>query len=434
MGMKASTLCGLFGLLVAWLAGPMASAQDAVAGPVIAVAAAAEVAADDARETLFTLDLTAGVQTEIYTLAHPYRVVIDLPGVGFKIDPAAGRTGAGLVNAYRFGAMAEHKARVVIDTTGPVAITRAEMTNLAPTAGPPGGVRLSLSLAAVDVVAFGEGTGVNRQASARPAVKPAVFEDSDLGAKKTGKPVVMIDPGHGGIDPGAIGPQKTTEKMVVLAVARQLKVALEAGGHYDVRLTRYDDVFIPLDRRVELSTAAHADIFLSLHADAIDDGALARTIHGASIYTLSDRASDEQARLMADKENAADLAAGAEQIAVEDAGEIKGILFDLLNRETAAFAHLLSRSLAEAMGKTGGLAREPERAAAFRVLKQAHAPSVLIELGFLSNPTEERQMKEAWWQKQTAGAIAAAVESYFANRAQQSPTAPARAAFGKLPP
>ena len=299
--------------------------------------------------TEFRLDLTKGVSAEVYTLANPYRVVIDLPGVGFKLDQISGKTGAGLITAYRFGALAGGQGRVVIDTSGPVAIKRAVMTNVTGSAS----VRLAVGLAPMDAAAFGEGTGAAKAAADQPTVKPAVFEDTDAAAITKSRPVVMIDPGHGGIDPGAIGGQRTTEKTVVLAVARRLKAALEAGGRFDVKLTRADDVFIPLDKRVELSRAERADIFISLHADAVESGPLAKTVHGASIYTLSDKASDEQARAMADKENAADLAAGFNQVSAETADEIKGILFDLMNRETAVFSHLLSRSLAEAMGKAG---------------------------------------------------------------------------------
>lgn len=418
------------------LAGEVNAGEAKVGGEgVVATAARVVAVAAGGGGTEFRLDMSAGVPVEVYTLANPYRVVIDLPGIGFKLDPLAGQAGGGLVTAYRFGALAGGQARIVIDTAGPVAITKAVMTNIAASGGrPAGGVRLAVGLASMDARAFGEGTGAAKAAAKLPAVKPAVFEDADAGQAVKSRPVVMIDPGHGGIDPGAVGGQKTTEKTVVLAVALRLRAALEAGGRFDVRLTRADDVFVPLDKRVELSRTERADIFISLHADAIEDSAQAKAVRGASIYTLSDKASDEQARMMADKENAADLVAGFTQVPGENPDEIKGILFDLMNRETAVFSHVLSRALTEAMGKSGALAREPERAAAFRVLKQAHAPSVLVELGFLSNPVEEQMMMEAGWQSRTAKAIAAAVEAYFTAKARAGTSVPARAALGRLPP
>jgi N-acetylmuramoyl-L-alanine amidase len=260
------------------------------------------------------------------------------------------------------------------------------------------------------------------------AVKPAVFDQSPARTK----PVIMIDPGHGGMDPGAVGRGKTTEKTVVLAVAKALKATLEHGGGYDVRLTRTSDVFVPLPKRVEMSVEARADLFISLHADAIDDKSLANAIRGASIYTLSDKASDEQARLMAEKENAVDRIAGLEHAHGDRSDELNGILFDLLARETASFSKVMSRTLVGSLSKVGFLAREPERAASFVVLKQTHAPCVLVELGFLSNATEEQRMTQAAWQQQMAQSIAAAVTTYFDHKHAASTLG--TVATGGLPP
>ena len=391
-----------------------------------AVATRAAVTAA-AATTEFTLDLTAGVKAEVFTLANPYRVVVDLPDVAFRLDPGAGQAAAGLVQAFRYGAFADKRARIVIDTAGPVGIAKAEMKNLS------SGVRLTVALTPMDAAAFGRGTGAERSANGLPPVKPGVFEDTGRAGTRL-KPIVMIDPGHGGIDPGAIGANKTTEKTVVLAVARELKALLDATGRYDARLTRSSDTFIPLDRRVQMSVEAQSDLFVSLHADAVDGRNLAQSIRGASIYTLSDKASDEQARLMAEKENAADLAAGIEQSQTEHSDDIKNILFDLLARETAAFSHVVSRTLVGTLSRTSALAREPERAAAFRVLKQTHSPSVLIELGFLSNHDEEQKMSKPAWQRQIAGSIASAIELYFARRKSNTANAPVAAGAGGLPP
>jgi N-acetylmuramoyl-L-alanine amidase len=261
-------------------------------------------------------------------------------------------------------------------------------------------------------------------------VKPAVFDEVVIRTK----PRVMIDPGHGGLDPGAVGRSRTVEKNIVLAVAKQLKATLLAKGRYDVTLTRESDVFIPLVKRVQMSVEADADIFISLHADAIDDPSLAHAIRGSSVYTLSDKASDEQARLMAEKENAADLAAGVDVAAGDRGDEIKGILFDLMARETATFSHMLSRLIVGSLGKTGVLAREPERAASFVVLKQSHAPAVLIELGFLSNPSEEQAMTQGAWQQQIAGSIATAIDTYFERKHAATTAAPMGITTGGLPP
>jgi N-acetylmuramoyl-L-alanine amidase len=266
-------------------------------------------------------------------------------------------------------------------------------------------------------------------AQTKPAivVKPAVFDQ----LPRT-KPVIMIDPGHGGMDPGAVGRGKTTEKTVVLAVAKVLKATLEKGGKYDVRLTRSSDVFVPLPRRVEMSVEAQADLFISLHADAIDDKSLANAIRGASIYTLSEKASDEQARLMAEKENAADHVAGSDYAAGERNDALNGILFDLLARETASFSKVFSRTLVGSLSKASFLAREPERAASFVVLKQTHAPCVLVELGFLSNVAEEQRMNQLAWQQQMSQAIATAVTTYFEHKLSSATLG--TVATGGLPP
>jgi N-acetylmuramoyl-L-alanine amidase len=261
-------------------------------------------------------------------------------------------------------------------------------------------------------------------------IKPAVFDQSPARSR----PVILIDPGHGGVDPGAIGRGKVTEKSVVLAVAKALKTHLDQAGAFDVRLTRSMDTFVPLQQRVQVSVDAKADLFISLHADTIDTPSMANAIHGASIYTLSDKASDEQARRMADKENAADLAAGIQTDHGEHSDELRGILSDLLARETASLSHLFSRSLVASLTKTGSLAREPERSASFVVLRQAQTPSVLVELGFLSNAAEEQLMIQPAWQNQMAATLASAINSYFARKQTAAAQGTLGLVTGGLPP
>ncbi len=431
--------------------------------------------------TIFSLDLTASIAAEVYTLATPYRVVIDLPEATASLT--AGTTATGLVKSYRTEPLDARGARIVIETFGPVEIVGVDWIAAA---------RLQLTLKPMDKPAFGAGTGgdlaqppafalppalalkpsppdpppvkttpqsalVQQRAKStlakstlaestlsestlaestltKAAVKPAVFDDAIAEDAPRAKPVVMIDPGHGGIDPGAIGRDKVTEKTIVLAVANQTKAALELTGRYDVRLTRTTDVFVPLDSRVALSKQAKADIFISLHADTIEDRQMARSVRGASVYTLSDKASNEDARLMAEKENAADLIAGITPRQGDAGDDIKPILFDLMARETATFSRLLSRSVITWLRKNHPMAHEPERAAAFRVLRQPHAPSVLIELGFLSNPDEEHLMTQTAWQKQVGAAIANAVDTYFTKKGSSMATAPLDDGFGGLPP
>jgi N-acetylmuramoyl-L-alanine amidase len=401
------------------------------------------VLAAQPNQTSITLDISIGVPAEVYTLANPYRVVIDLPNVTFDAKSATpNQTAAGLVAAYRAGLIAEHRARIVIDTTGPVLVSQAAMTALPKGAS---AVRLTVALTPTDEASFGLGTGGGLAtgghrgvAEGAPAMKPAVTDDARApplsATKTTARPVIVIDPGHGGIDPGAVGPGKTTEKAIVLAVARQLESLLNANDRYQVVLTRDGDVFIPLDKRVQLSEEANADLFISLHADAITERGLAATVRGASVYTLSERASDDQARRMAEKENASDRLAGLDQAANDAKDEIKSILFDLIARETATYSHEVSQTLVTHLAKAGSVSRDPKRGAAFRVLKQANVPSVLVELGFLSNPAEEQTMAGAAWQKQIAVAIHGAVDTYFARRKLGVNLAPQPVASGRVSP
>ena len=395
----------------------MAALSIAVAIPVSAEGSAPVATATNVRvegtqtETRFDLTLTEGVPAEVFTLANPYRVIIDLPDVAFKMDTGAGKRVQGLISEYRYGLFAEHKARIVIDTTGPVAIKKAAMAVAA------GGVVLNLVLLPSDPVTFGGGTGASRRDSqiSASAKLPQVVEPSS-GAKSRTKPIVVIDPGHGGIDPGAAGAGGVMEKNIVLAVAQQLKAALAHGNRFDVRLTRNSDVFVSLDRRLKISADVDADLFISLHADSIEETQVAENIRGATIYTLSERASDEQARIMAEKENASDLIAGLEIVDNGAKDQVKNILVDLLKRETSNFSADLSNVLVARLKKSITMSRDPQRSAAFKVLKQPHAPSVLVELGYVSNSRDQAQMTSQTWQSQVAGTIAAAIQAYFSKR------------------
>ncbi|MGQ0672548.1 MAG: N-acetylmuramoyl-L-alanine amidase [Hyphomicrobium sp.] len=373
------------------------------------------ILAGGAERTTFTLGLSKGVTVEVFTLASPYRVVIDLPDVAFDLRAGTGRQSQGLVQAFRYGLFAEGKARIVLETSGPVKIEKAAMS-----AGSDGRrVDLEIAIVPMPVEGFGTGTGARRHAAA-PAKAPPHDEPRST-APKGPRPVIVIDPGHGGIDPGAVGAANVLEKTIALAVGHELRRALSANNRYEVRMTRTSDVFVSLDRRLKICRDMDADLFLSLHADSLEDQSAAKSIRGATVYTLSERASDEQARLMAEKENASDLIAGIDAAGAEAGDQVRNILIDLMKRETANFSAEFSKTLVASLGRAMPLARDPLRSAAFKVLKQTHAPAVLIELGYMSNAKDVQLLSSAEWQRQVAQQVRAAVDVYFARQTARAP-------------
>lgn len=383
------------------------------ADSVLAEAIAASVAADGDL-TVFSLTLSRGVQAQIFTVDNPYRVIIDLPDVAFKLPPGTGAEPAGLVTMFRYGLFAEHKARVVIEARKPVKVASADMKRT----GRGKSVVLKIGLEETDEATFAAGIG------AAPEADEATLPVAPPPEKTVNsKPVVLIDPGHGGIDPGALGAGNLTEKSIVFAVAQQLEAVLKASNRYDVRMTRTRDVFVPLDKRVKMSVEVSADLFISLHADAIAEAAFAESIRGATIYTLSERATDERSRLMAEKENASDLIAGLSGAGDDRGDQVKDILYDLLRRETLNFSADFSNLLVARLSKSIAMSKDPQKSAAFKVLKQPHAPSVLIELGYMSNSRDQATMTTKAWQNKVAEAIGAAVDSYFNKRTAVHPGA-----------
>jgi N-acetylmuramoyl-L-alanine amidase len=384
-----------------------------------AVEATAVRLLDDGKSTTFELTISKDLTAQVYTLANPYRVVLDLPEMAFRLDAAAGKQGRGVVSAFRYGLFAQNKARVVLDTTGPVGIVSAGMTRIQGSKA----LKLAVVLVPMDAAAFGGGTGASLAAATSAELVPdqGFPETAERQRRDHAKPVIVIDPGHGGIDPGALGANNVAEKSVVLAVALQLKAALAKTRRYEVKMTRTDDVFVSLERRLKLSAESDADLFISLHADSIEEKSIADSVRGATVYTLSDKASDEQARIMADKENASDLIAGIGSVNNEGGEEVKNILIDLLKRETSNFSADFSNVLSKKLGQAITMSRIPRKSAAFKVLKQPHAPSVLVELGYMSNTMQEQEMMTGDWQSKVAEAIASAVQSYFSKRTAAQP-------------
>jgi len=308
---------------------------------------------------------------------------------------------AGVVNSFRFGKFAPGKSRIVIDLAEPARVARAVVE-----ADKDGAAHLILDLARVDRAAFL--ADARQSASFEPAALPAI----PVAAAPPGKPVVVLDAGHGGLDDGAHSPGGALEKDIVLEFVHALAARLEKTGHYKIVMTRDSDVFVPLADRVKIAQDAGASLFISIHADMLAEEP---QVSGATVYTVSDQASDPAAAKVAEKENQSDAAAGV--VGREDNSEVADILFDLTRRETRAYSHVFARTLVDYFKDAGRLNKNARRSAGFRVLKASDVPSVLLELGYLSSARDAQNLASVEWREKIAGAVAGAVDRFFSSRA-----------------
>jgi N-acetylmuramoyl-L-alanine amidase len=466
------------GCIALCLAGALANERAmAEAEPVAAVAVRIS---DEPERTRIVVDLTRSVGFKAYVLPDPYRVIVNLPDVEFKLPDAAGETARGLIEGYRYGSLELGRSRIVMDAARPVLIEksfilhprdgeparliidlvatdaetfaglyRAEQLSLDRTGpaaddvptelppisiGPPPGLAAEHEAAGADAPVNGEahapaaaaasavaklallGSTTNGRLSVplpRPkpgaggATTPAAAEPTEALADR---PVVIIDPGHGGIDPGAVSRSGTAEKDVVQAFSEVLKQALEDAGHYEVHLTRTNDVFLSLHERVQFARKHGADLFIAIHADSLRRG----TARGATVYTLADKASDDEAAALAHKENRSDIIAGVDLVAESE--QITGILIDLAQREAKNHATTFAKHLVSDLKPVAKLNRRPIRSAGFRVLMAPDVPSVLFELGYLSNRNDETLLLSPKWRSEVAAAMASAIGRYFATK------------------
>ena len=221
------------------------------------------------------------------------------------------------------------------------------------------------------------------------------------------KKVIFLDPGHGGVDPGTIGISGVYEKHITLSMARELKRQLEQTGRFTVLMSRARDVFIRLRDRVRLARDQKADLFISIHADTVKN----RKIKGPAVYTLSEKSSDKEAQELAEKENKADLIAGVDL--THETQEVTNILIDLAQRESMNQSARFATSLIRELKHQTRVLRNTHRFAGFAVLKAPDIPSILLELGFLSNPQDERALRSKAYRARLASAVRKAVEAYF---------------------
>jgi N-acetylmuramoyl-L-alanine amidase len=388
--------------------------QSAVSAPGFPVASDARLAGDT-KQTRFVLDLDKPVQFRAFALPDPYRVVVDMGQVSFHLPTGVGVNGRGLVKAFRYGLVMPGGSRIVFDLTGPARIASASMLDAA-NGQPP---RLVLELEEVDQATFMQ----TASTEARPQLKPAVADTPPVAAapetipaakpaaSKDPRPVVVIDPGHGGVDNGTQAGGEA-EKNLVLAFGLALRDRLEKSGKYRVVMTRSDDTFIPLNDRVRIAHNEKAALFVSIHADALPKGE--GEAQGATIYTVSDKASDAEAERLAEAENRADAIGGVNL--TDEPTEVADILIDLAQRETRTFSNRFARLLMGDMKTATRMHKRPLKSAGFRVLKAPDVPSVLVELGYVSNKGDMEHLVSDSWRSKTAASMAQAIDAFLAKR------------------
>ncbi|MDJ0894777.1 MAG: N-acetylmuramoyl-L-alanine amidase [Alphaproteobacteria bacterium] len=348
--------------------------------------------------TRFVMELDRRVPYQLFMLKDPYRVVIDMPEVRWSLPPGSGARKRGLIDGYRYGLFRSDVYRVVLDLAGPARVRRHFV--LEPSGSH--GYRMVFDLEPVLPGDFQENEHV--KLAVAPPQQPQIGQ---MPRRRDGKRTVVIDPGHGGVDPGAIGRSGLYEKKVTLSTALKLKKELEKTGKYHVVLTRRRDIYVPLRDRVAIARRAGAELFLSIHADSIRNPKM----RGASVYTLSTKASDAEAAELANRENQADVIAGVDLSNYDET--VGEILIDLQMGLTARQSSRMQRLAIGQLDEAGRLLRKPARSAGFAVLKAPDVPSVLVELGFLSNRYDEKQLASTDHQANLAKALRRAVDAYF---------------------
>ena len=385
-----------------------AAAQSRAAAPAaFPVATDIRIAGDDS-QTRLVMDLTASIGLRAFTLADPYRVVIDIPQTVFQLPAKAGDTGRGLIKAYRYGLVMAGGSRIVIDVAKPVRIEKAAVLDAK--GGEP--ARLVIDLSATDREAFMRHLALDRTAMRTSVAIPSLTRPQE---KRSGdpRPLIVIDPGHGGPDTGTkAGNGEIMEKNVVLDFSMTLRDQLEKSGRYRVVMTRTDDTFIPLAERVKFARQRQAELFISVHADALPKSE--GDVQGATIYTLSDTASDAEAAKLAEAENRSDVIAGIDLAKEPD--DVADILLDLAHRETKTFSHAFARLLVGEMKSAVRLHKKPLKSAGFVVLKAPDVPSVLIELGYMTNKQDLKLLTSEAWRAKAAQTMVKAVEQFFRTR------------------
>lgn len=374
-------------------------------------------------KTRIVIETSEPSSFKVFSLADPWRAVIDMPTLNWQAG-AIDMPGGVLVKDIRAGAHSASSHRVVFDIGQPFQVS--SVFRLPP--NDKSAYRLVIDLKPADgayktdllSTSFGEfeaGQATAAAASVSAETAPAVAAKvspppvTTVPSRKPSveKPLIVIDAGHGGVDPGAVAANGLYEKNITLRMAQNLRDILERSGRYRVKLTRDDDTYLRLHQRVAIARRSEADMFISIHADSINRS----NVRGASIYTLSETASDKETAQLAMRENRADLIAGVD-LSVEDE-DVVNILVDLAMRDTMNQSKFFANTVVDTFQKERiKLLQNPHRYAGFAVLKAPDMPSILVEMGFLSNIHEARQLNDQNFQRKLGNALLASIDAYFA--------------------
>lgn len=378
------------------------------------------------------LDLSATTEFAIVSLSGPDRIAIDVRAKDVTISAPGAVAGSGMVASFSTRMAEAGRARTELVLSSPAVVQQAVVldaiddqparlvVDLIPTDAADFAARAAKDLA--DSIARATMATINAPpssseeapSSAEPVAQvPAPAETPAPTAEAGTRPLIVIDPGHGGFDGGAEAPSGIQEKEITLAVGLQLRDALVGSGRYDVALTRDDDTYLTLNQRVDLARQNKADLFISLHADTFQEA----TIHGASVYTRDERASDILDAVLADGENRRDVVAGFVQPEMTPA--VADILLDLMRRQVRQQAYVAASAIVKSMQPGIALRRFPVRQADFFVLQAPDVPSLLVELGFLSNAKDIANLENNDWRNKVVAAITDGIDAYFKELAAQ---------------
>ncbi len=385
-----------FSVLLCLTLGPMAAgAQDSDFSALARLdKAQSGLSAARGEAVTLRLSLSQGVPWRLFTLAAPDRVVLDFREVAWGDLRASDLGEADGVGGVRFGAYRPGWSRMVLELDRPMAVQTAEMDVTANT----GAAVLSLTLKPVAADVFADAAGAPHDPR-WDLPEPAQTQGSAAPRPEWAPLVVMLDPGHGGIDPGAER-DAAQEKDLMLAFALELRDVLRRAGGFEVILTRDSDHFVALERRVAMAHQQGADVFLSLHADSVREG----NAKGATIYTLSEDASDAASALLAERHDRADILSGVDLSGADD--EVADVLLDLARMETEPRTAMLAQAMVDGLRNSGvPLNRKPLREGGFSVLKAADVPSILLELGFMSSQQDLANLQDAGWRAAMAAGL-----------------------------